>query len=168
MHPLQCSCLKNPRDGGAWWAAISGVAQSWTRLKWLSSIYLVTAITISKIPFHYLQNIIIYLNAIDSCMPASMHQPCRTVASNSLQPHGLQHTKPPCPSPTPRACSNSCPLSQWCIQPSYPLSIPSPVFKLSKHQDLFQWVSFLYQVTRVLEIQPQHQSFQWVFKTGFL
>ena len=35
--PLQCSCLENPRDGGAWWAAISGVAQSRTRLKWLSS-----------------------------------------------------------------------------------------------------------------------------------
>ena len=31
--PLQCSCLENPRDGGAWWAAIYGVAQSWTRLK---------------------------------------------------------------------------------------------------------------------------------------
>ena len=31
-NPLQCSCLENPRDGGAWWAAISGVAQSWTRL----------------------------------------------------------------------------------------------------------------------------------------
>ena len=36
-NPLQCSCLENPRDGGAWWAAISGVAQSQTRLKWLSS-----------------------------------------------------------------------------------------------------------------------------------
>ena len=36
-NPLQCSYLENPRDGGAWWAAISGVAQSWTRLKWLSS-----------------------------------------------------------------------------------------------------------------------------------
>ena len=34
--------------------------------------------------------------------------------SNSLQPHGLQHTRPPCPSPTPRAYSNSCPLSRWC------------------------------------------------------
>ena len=37
-NPLQCSCLENPRDGGAWWAAVYGVAQSWTRLKWLSSI----------------------------------------------------------------------------------------------------------------------------------
>ena len=36
-NPLQCSCLENPRDGGAWWAAIYGVTQSRTRLKWLSS-----------------------------------------------------------------------------------------------------------------------------------
>ena len=36
-NPLQCSCLENPRDGGAWWAAIYGVAQSRTRLKLLSS-----------------------------------------------------------------------------------------------------------------------------------
>ena len=36
-NPLQCSCLENPRDGGAWWAAIYGVTQSWTRLKRLSS-----------------------------------------------------------------------------------------------------------------------------------
>ena len=36
-NPLQCSCLENPRDGGAWWAAVSGVSQSQTRLKWLSS-----------------------------------------------------------------------------------------------------------------------------------
>ena len=36
-NPLQCSCLENPRDGGVWWAAISGVAQSRTRLKRLSS-----------------------------------------------------------------------------------------------------------------------------------
>ena len=39
-NPLQCSCLENPRDGGAWWAAIYGVAQSWTRLKWFSIAYI--------------------------------------------------------------------------------------------------------------------------------
>ena len=38
----------------------------------------------------------------------------RSVASDSLWPHGLQHSRLPCPSPSPRACSNSCPLSQWC------------------------------------------------------
>ena len=37
-----------------------------------------------------------------------------SVASNSLRPHGLQHSRLPCPSPTPRACSDSRPLSQWC------------------------------------------------------
>ena len=37
-----------------------------------------------------------------------------SVVSNSLQPHGLQHTRPPCPLPTPRVYSNSCPLSWWC------------------------------------------------------
>ena len=38
----------------------------------------------------------------------------QSVMSYSLEPHGLQHTRPPCPSPTPGAYSNSCPLTQWC------------------------------------------------------
>ena len=37
-----------------------------------------------------------------------------SVVSDSLRPHGLQHARPPCPSPAPGACSNSCPSSQWC------------------------------------------------------
>ena len=36
-NPLQCSCLENPKDGGAWWAGVYGVVQSWTQLKRLSS-----------------------------------------------------------------------------------------------------------------------------------
>ena len=55
------------------------------------------------------------------------------------------------------------------IQPSHPLSSPSPpAFNLSQHQGLFQWVSSLYQVAKVLELQLQHQSFQWIFRTDFL
>ena len=55
------------------------------------------------------------------------------------------------------------------IQPSHPLSSPSPpAFYPSQHQGLFQWVSFLHQVTKALEIQLQHQSFQWIFRTDFL
>ena len=38
-NPLQCSCLESPGDGGPWWAAVQGVTQSRTRLKWLSSIH---------------------------------------------------------------------------------------------------------------------------------
>ena len=48
------------------------------------------------------------------------------------------------------------------IQPSHPLSSPSPpVFNLSQHQGLFQWVSSSHQLAKVLEFQLQHQSFQW-------
>ena len=55
------------------------------------------------------------------------------------------------------------------IQPSHPLSSPSPSdFNLSKHQGLFQWVSSSHQVANVSELQLQHWSFQWVFKTDFL
>ena len=52
------------------------------------------------------------------------------------------------------------------IQPSHPLSSPSPpAFNLSQHQSLFQWVSSLHQMTKVLELQLHHQSFQWIFRT---
>ena len=44
--------------------------------------------------------------------------------SDSLQPHGLQHTRPPCPSPTPQVYSNSCPLSQWCHRISSSSVVP--------------------------------------------
>ena len=47
-------------------------------------------------------------------LTCSVSQFSRSVVSNSLQPHGLQHARLPCPSPTPRAYSNSCPSSQWC------------------------------------------------------
>ena len=42
-NPLQCSCLENPRDSGAWWAAVYGVAQSWTRLKRLFALFVLIA-----------------------------------------------------------------------------------------------------------------------------
>ena len=72
-----------------------------------------------------------------------------SVVSSSLQPHGLQHTRPPCPSPTPRVYSNSCPLSQWCHPTTHPLSSPSPTaFNLSQHQGLYKWVSSSYQVAK--------------------
>ena len=55
------------------------------------------------------------------------------------------------------------------IQPSHPLSSPSPLaFNLAQHQGLFKWVSSLHQVAKVLEFQLQHQSFQWTFRTNFL
>ena len=55
------------------------------------------------------------------------------------------------------------------IQPSHPLSTPSPpALSLSQHQGLFQWVDPSCQVAKVLELQLQHQSFQWPFRVDFL
>ena len=54
------------------------------------------------------------------------------------------------------------------IQPSHPLSSPSPVLNLLPHQDLFKWVSSWHQVAKVLEFQLQHHSFQWTPRTDLL
>ena len=82
-----------------------------------------------------------------------------SVVSNSLWPHGLQCAMLPCPSPTARAYSNSCPFSWWC----YP-TIWFSVIPFSSHlqsfqlQGLFQWVDYSHQVAKVLEFQLQHLS----------
>ena len=92
--------------------------------------------------------------------PFSSVQFCHSVMSNSVRPHGLQHTRPPCPSPTSRVSSNSCPVSD-AIQPSNPLLSPyPPAFNLSQHQGLLKWVSYSHHVAKVLEFH--HQSFQWI------
>ena len=77
-----------------------------------------------------------------------------SLLSNSLWPHGLQHARDPCPSPSPGVCSNPCPMSQWC-HPTITSSVyPSPLaLSLSQHQGLFQWVSSSYQVAKILELQ---------------
>ena len=92
-----------------------------------------------------------------------------SVMSDSLWPHVLQHTRPPCPSPTPEFIQTHVHWVGDAIQPSHPLLSPSPpTFNLSQHQGLFKWVSSSHQVAKVLELQLQHQSFQWIFRTDFL
>ena len=91
----------------------------------------------------------------------------RSVMSNSVNPQGLQHTRPLCPSPSPRACSNSYSMSQWCHPTISSSVIPfSSCLNLSQHQGLFQWVNSSHQVAKVLELQLQHQSFQWIFRVN--
>ena len=79
--------------------------------------------------------IIIYLKMFFSVQFSGL------VLPDSLQLHGLQHTRLPCPSPIPRAYSNSCSSSQWC-HPTISSSIvpSSSAFSLSYHQGLFKWV----------------------------
>ena len=54
------------------------------------------------------------------------------------------------------------------VQPSHPLLPSSSAFNLSQHQGLFQWDGCSHQVAKVLELQLQYQSFQWIFRTDFL
>ena len=72
--------------------------------------------------------------------------------SNSLWPHGLQHTQPPCPSLYPKVCPSSCPLHLWC-HPA--ISSPTPsspsALNLSQHQGLFQRV---FPFTLIWELKP--------------
>ena len=107
-NPLQCSCLENPRDKGAWWAAVNGVAQSRTRQKWLSSSY----------------------DPMDCSTPV----------------FPVHHQLPELSQTHVHRCGDA-------IEPSHPLSPPTPSeFNLSQHQALFQWVSCLHQVAKVLEL----------------
>ena len=78
-----------------------------------------------------------------------------SVMSDFLQPHGLQHTRLPCPPPTPRVCSNSCPQSRWCHHPVIPFSSRLQSFPALGS---FPWVSSSLQGVKVLELQLQHQS----------
>ena len=101
---LQCSCLENPRDGEAWWAAVYGAAQSWTRLKLLSSSSSMESI----VPPHPRAKFILW--SPNPPVPSAWLS--SSVVYNSLRPHGLQHARPPFPSPTPRVYPNLRPLSR--------------------------------------------------------
>ena len=83
-----------------------------------------------------------------------------SVLSDSLQTHGGQHTRLPCPSQLLKPTQTHVHWVGDEIQPSHPLSSPSPpTFNLSQNQGLFQWISFSHMVGKGLELQLQHQSF---------
>ena len=79
-------------------AALFTIARTWKQPKCLS-----TEKCIKKMWYIYIYNGILAISQFSD-----------SVMSDSLWPHGLQHIRLPCPSPTPRAYSNSCPSSQWC------------------------------------------------------
>ena len=86
--------------------------------------------------------------------------------SNSLRPHESQHTRP---HQLPEFTQTHVHRVSDAIQPSHPLSSPSPPApNPSKHHGLFQWVNSSHEVAKVLEFQLQHQSFQWTPRTGLL
>ena len=93
----------------------------------------------------------------------------RSVVSNSLQPMDCSMPGFPVHHQLPEPTQTHVHGVGDAIQPSHPLPSPSlSAFSLSQHQTLFKWVSPLHQVAKVLELQLQHQSFQWIFRTDFL
>ena len=99
----------------------------------------------------------------------SSFQFSHSLVFNSLRPREPQHAKPPYPSPTAGVYPNPCPLIGDAMQPSHPLSsLSPPALNLSQHKSLLKWVSSLHQVAKLLELQLQHQSFQWAPRTDLL
>ena len=85
-----------------------------------------------------------------------------------MQPHALQHTKLPCPSPTPGVCSNSCPSSWWCHPTISSSVIPfSCCLQSFPASGSFLVSQVFTSVAKGLELQLQHQSFQWIFSVDF-
>ena len=154
-----------------WSHGVYGVAPSRTQLERLSSssssrVYM--SITIFRfIPSPLLPLITVSLFSISVTLLLFYKQKMwsvqfsHSVMQDSLQPHGLQHTKLTCPSPTRGAYSKPIHYVGDAIQSSHPLSYPSPpAFNFSQHQGLFQRVSSSHQVAKVFEFQLQNQSFQ--------
>ena len=123
---------------------------------WLETVILIRDYDTGQRWWYWLERMIL-TGDYDTDSVSSVTQSCPT-----LWPHVSQHTRPPCPSPTPGAYTNPCPLSRWC-HPAISSSVtPSPpALNPSQHQGLFQWVNSSHEVAKVLEFQLQHQSFQW-------
>ena len=144
-QPAPVFLLGESQGRETWWAAVYGVAQSRTWLKRLSSsssIFVGTIYVTSKCflvchgihPPHFTYPLptnsttinrvvitIFVLIYVCACLILLLFS--LSVVSDSLWPHGLQHARLPCPSPSPGACSNSCPSNQWC----YPTILSSVV-----------------------------------------
>ena len=111
-------------------------------------------------------------NLIHPCFQSHLYKNISSVQSLShvwsLRPHGLQPDFP-IYHQLPELAQIHVYRVGEAIQPSHPLLSPSPpAFNLSQHQGLFQWVSSLNQVPKVLELQLQQQSFQWILRTDCL
>jgi len=103
-NPLQYSCLENPMNRGAWWAAVHSVTKSLTGLMQLST----------HTHTHTHTHTLTHTHTIKlSWSPTGLVQFSHSVLFDSLRPHEPKHARPPCPSPTPKVHPNPCPLKQW-------------------------------------------------------
>ena len=151
--PVQYSCLENPMN--IWRAAVHSVPQSQTQLKRLSTQ---ARNHVSKVkvkqklagrhhPVQSLSHVWVTLCDPMDCSTPGFPVLCHLPALAQTHVHWVSEA----------------------IQQSHPLlSSFAPAFNLSQHQGPFQWTDSLHQVVKVLELQLQHQSFQWIFRVDFL
>ena len=144
------------QDSGAWWAAVYGVAQSWTWLKRLSSSSSIRDNKDEYVSRKYRNKTTIQFSSVtQSCL--TLCDPMNRSTPGLPVHHQL-----------PEFTQTHIHRVGDAIQPSNPLSSPSPpALNLSQHQGLFKWVSSSHWVAKVLG-QLQHQSFQWIFRIDFL
>ena len=166
-NPLQSSYLGNPMDRKASWTTVRGVTKIQTWVSKHTCMLLYTWQICKEIRFRVIQdwrcinpNGYITLKSV-----SSVAQSCPTLCDSidcSMPGFPVHHQLPElAQTHVHRVCD--------AIQPSHPLSTPSPpAFNLAQQQGLFQWVNPSHQVAKVLELQLQHQSFQWIFRTDFL
>ena len=109
-----------------------------------------------------------YLNVVVLYFVFSSVQFSRSVVSDSLQPMNCSTPGLPVHHQLPDSTQTHVHRVGDAIQPSHPLSSPSPALNLSQHPGLLKWVSSSHQVAKVLEFQLQHQSFQWIFRIHVL
>ena len=105
---MVCCCCVYESSGSEMWLVLHLIIRKC--FKFIYDLKAQLFFSIKEIPLVFLK----LIGLFDKETYQGMFQFSCSVMSNSLWPHGLQHARLPCPSPTPGACSNSCPLSQWC------------------------------------------------------
>ena len=138
--------------------------------KCLQSIDSGTSCTIKHLKKHWTYHISMSLK-IDSLSKLSVSTQFSSVAQSCLTLcNPMDYSTPGFPNhhQLPKLAQTHVHWVHDAIQPSHSLSSPSPAFNLSQQQGLFQWVSSLHQVDRLVEFQLQQQSCQQIFRTDFL
>ena len=140
-YSLQYSCLEDSMNRGAWWATVHRVSKSQTLQQWQQT------------------------GRYQSVQFSSVAQSCLTHCDP------MNHSMPGLPvhHQLPESTQTNVHWVGDAIQPSHPLSSPSPpALNLSQHQVRFKWISSSHQVAKVLGFQLQHQSLQWIPGTDLL
>ena len=158
-NPLQYSCLENPMDGGAWWAAVHGVARSRTQLSNFTFTF----------HFHALEKEMATHSSVLAWRIPGTGEPGGLLSMGS---HRVGHDWSDLPYLTFTISQSLLKFRSIKLgMPSNHLILSSlcpPALSLSQHQGLFQWICSSHQVRWTGGTELQHQSLQWIFRVNFL